>query len=133
MPSPAQSPEDVVLLREVLARSLEGLTRCEAWANAGQDPKVRALLSSFATTERERFATALALLQELEGVGPAPRAAAEPLPEPEAPPAPPGDRGAQGPLASPLRAMASVEAAPGPITGRLTVGSLRTRGGTTHA
>lgn len=133
MVAPSQSPEDVVLLREVLARTLESLTRCEAWASAGKAPEVRSLLVAFAASERERFDAALDLLRELEGAAQAPRAAPGPRPEPTPPPPPPEDRGPPRPLASPTRAIASVEAAPGPITGRLTVGSLRTRGGTTHA
>jgi hypothetical protein len=136
-------PDDVALVREALARSLEGLNHFESRLRAARSPEVRALLSRFQGEERARMVAALRLLrtmeptlgEAIEGLAVASAASTAPageegpptgVPAPEASETDASTLGAPV-LTAPERTLRSGEAPPGAMTGRLTIGSLRRR------
>lgn len=142
MPGDAHAQEDLAFVREALARSLEGLNRCEAGLRAAQSPAVRALLSGFWREEQARVITALRLLRTMDPTFEesfAEERVASAVSRPPASEEPPStevpgsgssaDASVIGApvLTAPERTLRAGEAPPGAMTGRLTIGSLRRR------
>lgn len=130
-PNTPQPGDDAALVREALSRLLDAITRAEALAGQARAPAARELLAGLASAHKAQVAAALAVLGALDPEQAARLPSALPAPhleeKPAAPSAPPADERLARAASQPGLAVHATEAPPGPMAGKLTVGSLRKR------
>ena len=128
-PSPAELASDPSRVRAALVRALESVTFYEASAAAAGTEEVRAFFTHLASEEKEHVAEAIAVLRTLDPVqdqvfGKEFTQAyfEKPLEVPL-----PAEKTLERLAAHPEHVVHAIPAAPGPVVGQLTVGSLRNR------
>lgn len=123
--------DDAALVREALSHLLAAISHDEALSRRAQAPNVRRFLQALAAAQKAQIAGGFALLTTLDGEQAAPLTGAvrpsEPPRTTHLPGAIEGDERLARAASQPARAVHATLAPPGPLTGILTVGSLRNR------